>query len=62
MRAKTVNEVKKKKKAKLIKDGSMADPTMPIVIPKNNIKIFKLMQRSIGLKPFNKGAALKEKK
>jgi hypothetical protein len=68
MRARTVNEGKKKKykkkssKKRTLKAGEVGDPTMPILVPKNNEKIFKHMQKSIGLKPYTKGAELEESK
>jgi len=65
MRAKFINEgkkktVKKKAKKRELKAGEVVDPTMPIIIPKNNEKIFKMMQKKMGLKPYTEGAALKE--
>lgn len=48
---------------KIIKEslhGSIGDPTMPILIPKNNAKIFKLMQKGLGLKQMNKKAQIDE--
>jgi len=49
-----------KEKINEVKAGSVPDPTMPVYVPKNNAKMFKYLQKSAGIKTFNKGAELEE--